>query len=75
MKTMVVQCWSCTLGFFTLNEVSTHHLDTHERPLPEGAGTRIPLMTPPRRRYVVPNHKAKAAQEWYGHARDGVPYA
>jgi hypothetical protein len=32
---LTITCWSCFQTFATLSEVSTHHLDAHERPLPE----------------------------------------
>jgi len=70
-----VRCWECPEECWTLNELSTHHLDCHERPLLEDQDREVWEVVPPRERYVVPNHKAQAAHEWYGHARNGVPYA
>lgn len=36
MEFTLIRCWepTCTATFSTLNEMSTHHLDAHERPLP-----------------------------------------
>jgi hypothetical protein len=41
MERIIVRCWSCPRTFVTLNEMSTHHLDAHARPLPATAGQTI----------------------------------
>lgn len=46
MERACIPCWSCARTFVTLNEVSTHHLDAHERPLPATAGQTIWAPTP-----------------------------
>jgi hypothetical protein len=59
----LVRCSSCPQTFYTVNEMSTHHLDAHERPLPvEWVGVRqiSPRLTP----FRPPNHKAQAARLW-----------
>lgn len=47
MPTLTISCWSCMATFATLNDMSTHHLDAHERPLPVHAGEVV--WTPARR--------------------------
>jgi hypothetical protein len=59
-----LRCWSCPRTFVTHNELSTHHLDAHERPLPASAGARD--VTPRRTRFRPPNWKARSLAEWHG---------
>jgi hypothetical protein len=59
-----IKCWSCDETFKTQNEMSTHHLDHHFRPLPIDWYTpweMHPATTP---RFVPPNWKAQAAREF-----------
>jgi hypothetical protein len=61
---LLQRCWSCAATFYTLNEMSTHHLDTHERPLPVGHAGDGWEVSPRLARYVPPNYKAQVARDW-----------
>lgn len=39
MTFTMIPCWqtTCSRTFYTLNELSAHHLDAHEQPLPSPA--------------------------------------
>lgn len=63
MQHLILRCWSCDATFVTQNALSTHHLDTHERPLPASAGARE--VTPRQGRFVPPNWRAQSRDEWY----------
>ena len=41
---LIIRCWQegCPATFETLNDMQTHHLDAHERPLPMGAAFTYP---------------------------------
>ncbi len=69
MEFFMLSCWQkdCPQTFYTLNDLSTHHLDTHERQM---LRTNLPQAevwtpTPPQEPFRPPNYKAQAARAWY----------
>lgn len=66
MAVHILRCWqpSCPATFRTFTELSTHHLEQHERPLP--AGPVEPWAPQPRTtRWERPALKVLAMQTWY----------
>ena len=59
---ITVHCWSCDQTFATMTELSTHHLDTHERPWITDDRREPWVVTPRLERFRPPNYKAQAAR-------------
>jgi hypothetical protein len=66
MEHIIIQCWTCGKDFKTQNEMSTHHLDMHERPQPISWFKQPPWAIDPTTAapYQPPNWKAQAAREY-----------
>lgn len=73
MEFQIIRCWqpTCAATFQTLNELSTHHVDAHERLLPPDVLTRPAWAPqPPAQRFRPPNHKAQAARAWHANGTE-----